>query len=73
MNKEKSLKLNGLNLNPIWDKVSDNYTLEKHLGTGSYGDVLKARCKSSGDTVAIKLIRHPFADSSYSRKIISEV
>ena len=71
MIKDKSPQMSGLN--PIWDKVTGDYTLEKHLGTGSYGDVMKARCKSSGDEVAIKLIRQPFADSSYSRKIISEI
>ena len=60
-------------VNPIWKKVTTEYDLEKHLGTGSYGEVLKARSKLTKEEVAIKLVVSPFSDTSQIRKILSEV
>lgn len=37
--------------------VTDRYEFKDQIGSGSYGLVLKALDKNSGDTVAIKLIK----------------
>jgi len=34
-----------------------NYTLLKTIGRGSYGQVFKAKCNATGETVAIKFIK----------------
>ena len=34
-----------------------NYKILKVIGEGSYGTVVKAKCKATGEFVAIKLIK----------------
>ena len=54
-----------LDLPPVWDTVKPYYSLKKKLGAGSYGEVVKAKCKMTKQEVAIKYITD-FADDDYS-------
>jgi serine/threonine protein kinase len=54
-------------LSSIWDSVKGNYTITKILGEGAYGTVVEAKSKSSGERVAIKLIKNCF-HSVYSSR-----
>jgi len=36
--------------------IADNYKLEKLIGNGSFGKVYKAKSKSNGNYVAVKLV-----------------
>jgi len=51
-----------MGLGSIWSWTSTDYQLLQLIGTGSYGQVVQARHKGSGQLVAIKLIRHLFDD-----------
>ena len=39
-----------------WDTISEDYQLLSKLGKGSYGTVVKARCRTTNRIVAIKQI-----------------
>lgn len=43
------------------------------LGEGSFGQVMKATHKKSGQEFAIKLVRNTFNDQYSARKIVREV
>ena len=45
-----------LTLPKIWNRVSDEYRVIKMIGEGTFGTVVKAQHRQSGDLVAIKLI-----------------
>ena len=49
--------LENLNLPPVWLHVMDQYQIMQEIGQGSFGSVIKANCKSTGQDVAIKLIK----------------
>jgi serine/threonine protein kinase len=49
--------LETLGLSPVWLNVMGQYQLIQEIGQGSFGSVIKANCKSSGQDVAIKLIK----------------
>ena len=57
----------------MWANLPREYELDKHVGTGSYGEVLKAKNTKTGQDVAIKLVKNCFCDASQSRKILSEI
>jgi mitogen-activated protein kinase 1/3 len=50
-------QVRALNLPEIWSEVLPYYNLDKKLGAGTYGTVVGATCKSSGQCVAIKHIK----------------
>lgn len=57
----------------MWANLTKDYELDKHIGTGSYGEVLKAKNLKTGQEVAIKLVKNCFSDASQTRKILSEI
>ena len=57
-----------------WDAVTKDYELQKHLGSGSYGEVKKAIHRQSKYRVAIKRIELPAdADTRIYHSIIREI
>jgi serine/threonine protein kinase len=48
--------LSKLKLDDIWVTAFTNYKLKKVLGVGSYGKVVEAICKTTGNPVAIKFV-----------------
>ena len=55
-----------------WEVGSD-YSCEKLLGTGSYGKVVLATKKSTGQKVAIKRMENIFEDETDCKRILREV
>ena len=53
--------------------LGKEYRYEKHLGTGSYGEVAKALHVPSGQTVAIKKVKGVFQDEHDARCILREL
>mmetsp|Transcript_29808 Transcript_29808/g.114442 ORF Transcript_29808/g.114442 Transcript_29808/m.114442 type:complete len:433 (-) Transcript_29808:1134-2432(-) len=54
--------------------ITDFYNIDQHLGSGSYGDVYRARRKSTGEKVAIKRIpktKFGTAEMKFLRREIS--
>ena len=50
-----------------------DYDLLKLIGQGSYGEVVKARHKTSGKIVAIKLLKNLFKDIFETKKQLREL
>ena len=57
----------------IWQQMEGKYDLSKVIGQGSFGQVRRARCKTDGSLVAIKLIRNAFRNSYEAKKLLREV
>lgn len=55
-----------------WE-VGPDYTIEKMLGTGSYGKVALATKKSKGIKVAIKRMDNIFEDETDCKRILREI
>lgn len=49
--------LKNLQLPDVWTEVMPLYTIERRLGAGTYGTVVGAKCRQSGQQVAIKHIK----------------
>lgn len=45
-----------IDFSPVWSKVSKEYELLAIIGSGSFGQVVKAKMKANNQLVAIKLI-----------------
>ena len=56
-----------------WQQVLQDYDPIDGVGAGSYGKVVKAKCKSTGKTVAIKLIENVFGKYNLPRYMIREL
>ena len=56
-----------------WLDISSKYALKEMLGEGTFGEVRKAKCLSTGNTVAIKLIKKAFESTYEARKIVREI
>ena len=68
---EETLKR--FNLGSEWKTVLDWYEIKEIVGAGSYGSVVKASCKFTGEIVAIKMVQN-FTEHSYQLvKIIREI
>jgi hypothetical protein len=48
--------LKRFNLGKEWIPILDWYEIKEISGSGSYGSVVKATCKFTGDVVAIKMV-----------------
>lgn len=62
----------GLNQFSDWEVGSD-YICEKTLGKGSYGEVVLATKKSTGQKVAIKRMNDIFDDETDCKRILREI
>ncbi len=49
----------------LWAVIKKDYIVEKMLGEGSYGRVMKCTKKSNGQSYAIKLMTNVFDDINY--------
>lgn len=58
---------------PLWNTITNDYELISPLGIGSFGQVMKARHISSGEYVAIKLMKNLFDSIYSSKKLMSEI
>lgn len=68
---EETLKR--FNLGSEWKTILDWYEIKEVVGAGSYGSVVKASCKFTGEIVAIKMVQN-FTEHSYQLvKIIREI
>ena len=56
-----------------WDEVGYEYSIEKVLGQGSYGQVAQATHVVTGEKVAIKKIQNVFADPIDAKRILREM
>lgn len=54
-------------------KLNDKYEILKQIGIGSYGSVVKAKCKKTGNSVAIKRISHLFDDLIDGKRVLREI
>lgn len=53
--------------------IGDDYHLEKEIGRGSYGSVVRAKHKQTGKTVAIKKVGNVFNNAIDSKRLLREV
>lgn len=68
-----SNEIKNLSLSKVWDRCKSNYLLLKVLGTGTYGQVVKAKDKKTGEIVAIKLIRDVYGNEYETIKVLREM
>lgn len=54
----------------MWSVVQEDYDIIECLGKGTYGNVVKARCKQTGTKVAIKLIDNIFSGNNLLPKYV---
>lgn len=62
-----------LSLPRVWKKVTEKYDLIQKIGSGSYGLLVKAQNKKTGEIVAIKQITCLDEDDQLYKAIIREV
>ena len=60
-------------LRPCWQNVAQDYELLKLVGTGSYGEVVRARHRASGRLVAIKLLSGIYKSFYECKKVLREI
>jgi|TARA_B110001450_G_C17528093_1_gene443468 serine/threonine protein kinase len=60
-------------LSPTWKYAQNDYELIKLIGIGSYGEVVHAKSRATGQEVAIKLINGAFKNSYDTKKIVREI
>ena len=54
-------------------QIIEKYEVVKQIGVGSYGSVVKAKCKKTGKFVAIKQINHLFDDLIDGKRVLREI
>ena len=62
-----------MELHPYWQEIKNEYKLCAVIGNGTFGQVVKAKHRSTGDYVAIKLITNCFANASIARQLVREI
>ena len=67
-NKNKDLKDEHL-----WAVIRKDYHIDKKLGQGAYGRVMKCTSKASGKTYAVKLMTDVFDDIHYLKQLVREI
>ena len=60
-------------LDPTWKQVMRFYEPMDFIGKGSFGQVIKAKSKATGNIVAIKLIKDLFKNADYSLYVLREL
>ena len=67
-------ELKKLKLDSKWKCILDDYEPLRWVGSGSYGQVIKAKCRQSGKSVAIKLLENVFRESTtLARYVLREL
>lgn len=72
----QSIDLNESNMQILslkWNSITDKYQILKIIACGTFGKVLKARCKKSDKIVAIKLIENVFVDVYHAKTVLREI
>ena len=69
----KDKKGQKLDLSSAWDIASAYYNLEEIVGEGSYGQVIKGKCKKTSREVAIKFIQNVCESDYDCVKVIREI
>lgn len=57
----------------IWTEIEPKYQILDFVGQGSFGQVVKAQNKSTGQIVAIKLIQDIFSNHYNAKKVVREI
>ena len=57
----------------MWNEVQGQYKLLGFIGEGSYGTVLQAKCRATGEKVAIKLIKGFCDCHKRARQLLREI
>ena len=57
----------------LWKEVEQEYKVLQQIGTGSFGQVVKAQHKTTDKVVAIKLIEDLFRTPYTFKKVIREI
>lgn len=56
-----------------WKTITQKYELLTYIGSGSFGQVIKAKSLETGEFVAIKQIKNIFRNHYECRKVIREI
>ena len=60
-------------IDSVWKEISEKYKIIEKIGSGAFGNVYKAKCKETGQKVAIKHI-FDFAENDYNViKVLREI
>ena len=62
-----------MKLPAVWKHVSKEYKLKQYLGHGSFGEVVRAQHKKTGEYFAIKYISNVVKDDYSAKKILREI
>ena len=57
----------------LWDSIKGSYKILKFIGKGSYGQVVKARCLKSNQSVVIKLINNVDQSPKLMKRTLREI
>jgi len=57
----------------LWSFIDKDYKIKKALGQGSYGQVVKAKCRETGKYFAIKLIKDIFSHPDLAKNVLREL
>lgn len=57
----------------IWQEIKQDYEILKLLGTGAFGQVIKAKHKITNQIVSIKLIKECFENTHRIRMLLREL
>lgn len=60
-------------MDTLWSVLSADYTILESIGSGAFGDVVKAVHKESQQIVAIKLMKNLFSCDYQSKQVLSEI
>ena len=60
-------------LSSHWKVIKEEYKLLDVLGEGTFGKVIKARVRTTGNLVAIKFIKADFTSINHLRNLVREL
>lgn len=60
-------------LDKQWKIIKQNYSITRFMGEGSYGEVVKARHRTTREVVAIKMLKFNFNNIHLIRNVIREL